>query len=80
MNSSIISLCLTLGVDWVTSDISLINHHMNSAFERSYVPVTTYPPLPLPPLCQLIGWEINFTAVIIFYREQEALGLQRELG
>lgn len=79
MNSPIASLCLTLAMDWVTSDLSLTNHHMNSAFETSYVAVTTYPPLPPRPLSQLMGWEINFTAVI-FYREQEALGLQRELG
>lgn len=55
LSRAIVSLCLTSAVDWVTSDISLINHHMNYAFERSHVPVTTYPPLPPPPLCQPHG-------------------------
>lgn len=52
---AIVGLCLTSAVDRVTSDISLINHQVNSAFERSYVLVTTFPPLPVPPLS--VSWE-----------------------
>lgn len=64
---AIVSLCVTSAVDWVTRDISLINHHMNSAFERSYVPVTSYTPLPPPPLCQPHGMGNQFPQLLLSF-------------
>lgn len=86
---TVVSLCLIFICELANyaRDISLISYHMSSAFEAYSSVFRTLVLLQPPSLLSLqppgVGYENTvegYSEVTIFYREQEALGLQRELG